>query len=302
MSNTKKNAAVAKVATAAKNNNNAVSATVKEYAKLSAVEIVELSAAWIREYNTISTIRDNYAVLVDKYGKDNFNSVLSNCKNIRAAEIKNASDNLNKDVFTFTGISAAVFAAVAKNNGYANLCKYARREYNGTDKERAAAVIRDYYAAVNENGAPLCKVSHVNASTTEIYTTYELKPLTFNNAVSVLKSALDGMKAAAINAATRKTGNDNAAATRSNVRAVSIIVSVYAAATDENGIVSRGERRDTSKDEKTRKNAAAVMGKTLPVGCVPVSVYNAAINGNDNAAAAVEDARNAAKDAAAKRQ
>ena len=302
MSNTKKNAAAAKIAAAAKDNNNAVSVPAKEYVKLSAVDIAELSAAWIRQYETISNIRDNYAALVSEYGKDNFNAVIRNAQTIRAAEISAASETLNKDVFTFTGISAAVFTAVAKSAGYVELCKYARREYKGTDKERAAAVIRDYFTAVDENGAPLCKVSNVNAATTEIYVTYERKQLTFSNAVSVLKSSLDGMKSAAINAATRKSGNDNAAATRSNVRAVGIIVSVYAAATDENGIVSRGERRDTSKDERTRKNAAAVMGKTLPVGCVPVSTYNAAINGNDNAAAVVEDARNAAKDAAAKRQ
>lgn len=299
MSNTKKTAAVAKVATAA--NNNAVSVN-KEHAKLSAVDIVELSAAWMKKYNTISTIRDNYAALVDEYGKDNFAAVLANCRTIRAAEINAAAETLNNDVFTFNGISAAVFNAVSRSAGYIELCKIARREYKGTDTERAAAVIRDYFAAVDESGAPLCKVSHINAAVTEIYVTYERKTLTFNNAVSVLKSSLDGMKTAAVNAATRKNGNDNAAAIRANVRAVGHIVSVYAAAVDENGIVSRGERRDTSKDERTRKNAAAVIGKALPLGCVPVSTYNAAIHGNENAAAVVEDVRNAAKDAAAKRQ
>ena len=300
MSNTKKAAAVAKVATAATTNNNAVSVN-KEHAKLSAVEVVELSAAWMKKYNTISTIRDNYAALVDEYGKDNFAAVLANCRTIRAAEINAAAETLNKDVFTFSGISAAVFNAVSRSVGYVELCKIARREYSGTDAERAAAVIRDYFAAVDETGAPLCKVSHVNAAVTEIYVTYEHKTLSFNNAVSILKSSLDGMKAAAVNAATRKTGNDNAAATRANVRAVGRVVSVYAAAVDETGIVSRGERRDTSKDERTRKNAAAVVGKSLPVGCVPVTTYNAAINGNDNAAAIVEDAQNAAKDAATRR-
>lgn len=298
MSNTKKNAAAAKVAAAANNNTN----TNNTRAELSAVDVVALSAAWIKEYNTISNIRANYAALVEEYGKKNFDAVLKNAKTIRAAEINAAAETLNNDVFTFNGISAAVFAAVSRSAGYIELCKIARREYKGTDTERAAAVIRDYFAAVDENGAPLCKVSHINAAVTEIYVTYERKTLTFNNAVSVLKSSLDGMKTAAVNAATRKDGNDNAAATRANVRAVGQIVSVYAAAVDENGIVSRGERRDTSKDERTRKNAAAVVGHNLPVGCIPVSTYNAAIHGNENAAAVVEDARNAAKDAAAKRK
>lgn len=293
---------VSNVTTTTTTNAAAVAVPVKEYAKLSAVAVVELSAAWMKKYNTISTIRDNYAALVDEYGKENFAAVLANCRTIRAAEINAAAEMLNNDVFTFNGISAAVFNAVSRSSGYVELCKIARREYKGTDAERAAAVIRDYFAAVDENGAPLCKVSHVNAAATEIFVTFERKTLTFNNAVSILKASLDGMKSAAVNAATRKTGNDNAAATRANVRAVGRIVSVYAAAVDENGIISRGERRDTSKDERTRKNAAAVIGKTLPVGCVPVSTYNAAINGNDNAASIVEDARNAAKDAAARRK
>ena len=110
MSNTKKNAAVK----AAETNNNAVSVN-KEYAKLSAVDVVKLSASWIEEYGTISAIRGNYAVLCDKYGKDNVKNVLSNCKTIRAAAIKDAAETLNNDVFTFNGISAAVFAAVARS-------------------------------------------------------------------------------------------------------------------------------------------------------------------------------------------
>jgi len=291
---TKKQNAVNNAAAVVVSSNSAAVSTNKEHAKLSAVDVAELSAAWIRKYETISGIRKEYAVLVEEYGKSNFDAVLSSCKNIRAAEISAAAEKLQKDVFTFTGISAAVFNAVSRSAGYVELCKFARREYAGTDTERAAAIIKDYYNAVDENGAPLCKVSHVNAAATEIYVTYERKPLTFNNAVSILKSSLDGMKTAATNAATRKTGNDNAAATRKNTRAVGIIVSVYAAAVDEKGIVSRGERRDTSKDERTRKNAAAVIGKRVPVGCVPVSTYNAAINGNENAADVVDNARNAA--------
>ena len=274
-------------------------APVKEYAKLSAVDVVALSAEWIKKYGTISAIRAEYAALCEEYGKDNVKDVLKNAQTIRAEEIKRAAESMNADVFTFGGISAAVFAAVARTDGYAALCKFARRAYTGTDGQIAAAVIADYYTAVDESGAPLCKVSHVSADGLQICTTYERRALTHTNAVTILKSALDGMAAAATNAATRANGNDNAAAVRNNKKTAAVVVAVYAAATDENGRVSFGERRDTSADAKTKERAAALLGKSLPVGYVPVSVWNAAVNGKEDAIAAVEDAKNAAKNAAA---
>lgn len=267
--------------------------------KFTPVQVLENAAAFMKKYGTISAIRADYAEHVASMGKENFAAVLAQCKTTRAAEIAAAADSLTKNVFTFSGISAAVFAAVAKDNGYTELCKYARREYNGTDAERAAAVIRDYFANVDATGAPLCKVHYINAAGTEIYTAFERRALTFANAVTILKSAFDGMKNAATNAATKKNGNDNATATRANVRNVGRVVAVYAAALDETGHATNGERRDNSKDERTRKNAAAVMGVPVPVGCVRVSVWNAAANGNEDAAAAVDAAKDAAKDAAA---
>ncbi|MBO7684851.1 MAG: hypothetical protein J6Y20_04795 [Lachnospiraceae bacterium] len=301
---TKKNAAAPVVENnaAAKNNTNTNKNAAAENAapvKLSPVEILEISVGMIKEYGTISAIRDKYAENVNKYGKDNFAAILKQCQTTRAAEIAAAAEKLNNNVFTFNGISAAVFAAVAKDAGYIQLCKFARKEYAGTDAERAAAVVRDFFAAVDETGAPLCKVNYINAAGTEIYTAYARKKLSFSNAVTILKSALDGMKSAATNAATRKNGNDNAAATRANVRAVGVTCAVYAAAVDETGRVSLGERRDNSKDERTRKNAAAALDKPLFVGVVPVATWNAAVNGNEDAAAAVDAARDAAKDAAA---
>lgn len=278
--------------------NNKTNNAAKEHAKLSAVDVVALSAAWVKKYGTIRAIRDNYAALVEQYGKENFSAVLKNAQTIRTSEIDAARDALTSDVFTFSGISAAVFAAVAKSAGYVELCKFARREYNGTDAERAAAVVRDFFANVDENGAPVCKVSHVSADGRQILVTFERRKLTFNNAVSILKSSLDGMATATKNAATRANGNDNAAVSRKNVRAVGRVVSVYAAATDETGRVSLGERRDNNKDEKTRNAAAAYIGNDLPVGYVPVTTWNAAVNGNEDAAAAVDAAHNAAKDAA----
>lgn len=298
MSNTKKSAAVAKVAAAAKNNTN--TNTNNTRAELSAVDVVALSAAWIKEYNTISNIRANYAALVEEYGKKNFDAVLKNAKTIRAAEINAAAETLNNDVFTFNGISSAVFAAVAKSAGYVDLCKYARKAYAGNDRERAAAIIKDFYTAVDNSGAPLCKVNYINAIGTEIVSVYEAKRLTFNNAVSILKSSLDGMKAAAIRGVS--AAKDAAAATRNNVRTCGVVVAVYAAAIDETGKATNGTRRDTSKDERTKKAAAAIIGHPMTAGHVPVSVWNAAAAGNEDAAAAVDAARNAAKDAAAKRQ
>ena len=282
---------------ATNNNNNAAAID-----KLSPVAVVELSATWIKQYGTISAIRADYAALVEKYGKDNFSAVLTNCKTIRAAEIENAAAVLAKDVFSYDGILNAVFASVARSKGYADLCKYAKKVYDTTDNAAAAKnVIRDFFANVDENGAPLCKVMHISATGAEIYTVYDFKKVTDLNAVSILKQSLKGMKNAATNAATRKNGNDNAAATRANVRAVGKVIAVYAAATDANGRAQTGERRDTSKDERTKNAAAAILGNSLPVGCVPLSTWNAAANGNEEAAAIVEDAKNAAKDAAAAR-
>ena len=154
---------------------------------------------------------------------------------------------------------------------------------------------------MDNNGAPLSRVSYINAAAVEIYAVYELKPITHTNAVSILKTALDNMGKSAKNAATRSNGNDNAAAVRDNVKTPGVIIAVYAAALDETEHATIGTRRDNCKDEKTRAAAAAVMGKSLPVGCVPVPVYNAAINGNETAADMLETARNAAKDAAAAR-
>lgn len=302
MAKTNNNAADVKNAAAKKttnNNNNAAKTAAKEYAKLSPVDVVALSAAWVKEYGTIRAIRDNYAALVEQYGKDNFAAVLKNAQTIRTTEIDAARETLAADVFTFSGISAAVFNAVAKSAGYAALCQYARRQYDGTDAERAAAVIGDYFANVDANGAPVAKVSHVSADGLQILVTFERKKLTFGNAVAILKASLDGMASAAKNAATRTNGNDAAPVTRKNVRAVGRVVAVYAAAVEESGRVSFGERRDTSKEERVRNAAAEYIGNVLPVGYVPVTTWNAAIAGNEDAAAAVDAAKDAAKDAAA---
>lgn len=301
--------AAAKTAAAVKNtNNNAANvaktdnaAAVVERPKMSPTDVAAAAVELIKQHGTIANIRKEYAANVDKYGKDNFAAVLKAAQELRAREISAASDALNSAVFTYTGISAAVFAAVARERAYADLCAFARREYNGTDAQRAAAVVRDYFTAVDANGAPLCKVNYINAAGSEIYTAYAVKTLTHTNAVAILKTALDNMAKTATNAATKKDGNDNAAAVRANVHAVGIVCAVYAAALDENERATRGERRDNAKDAKTAKAAAALVGGSLPVGVVPVSVWNAAADGNDNAAAAVADAKAAAKDAAARR-
>lgn len=276
-------------------------AAVVERPKMSPTDVTAAAVALIKQYGTIASIRNEYAANVDKYGKENFAAVLNAAKELRAKEIAAAADALNAAVFTYNGITAAVFNAVAKERAYNQLCAFARREYAGTDAERAAAVVKDYFTAVDANGAPLCKVNYINAAGNEIYTAYAVKNLTHTNAVSILKTALDNMAKTATNAATKKNGNDNAAAVRPNVHAVGVVCAVYAAALDENGRATRGERRDTHADAKTRNAAAALVGGALPVGVVSVSVWNAAADGNENAAAAVEDAKNAAKDAATRR-
>lgn len=271
------------------------------FADFTPVQVLETAAAWIKKYGTISNIRADFAALVSIMGKKNFSAVLKQCQTTRAAEIAAVSDSLNNAVFTGTGILSAVMHAVNKERAYSALCGYAKREYKGTDAETAAAVIRDYYTAVDNNGAPLTRVSYINAAAVEIYAVYDLKPVSHTNAVSILKTALDNMGKSAKNAATRSNGNDNAAAVRDNVKKTGAIVAVYAAALDETDHATIGTRRDNAKDEKTRAAAAALIGKSLPVGCIPVPVYNAAMNGNENALDALETARAAAKDAAARK-
>jgi len=280
--------------------NDANANAAKEFAALTPAEIAARAAALILQYETISAIRGHYAELTAEIGKDNFAAVLTAAKEIRAKEIENAAGKVDAE-FTHNKVRAAVFGMVAKSAGYAELCALARRAYEGNDDERAAAVVKDYFTAVNADGAPLCKVNHINAAGTEIYTTYEIKKLTHNNAVAVLKTALDNMGKTARNIVMSKTGNDAAAAVRKNVKTSGVIVAVYAAALDENNIATIGARRDTSKDAKTKKDAAQMLGQSLPVGCVPVVTWNAAANGNETAAAAVDAAKDAAKDAAARR-
>lgn len=264
------------------------------------VQVLETAVCWIGKYTTISNIRADYAALVAEIGKKNYTAVLKQCQTTRAAEIERAANDLNNAVFTGSGILSAVMGAISKEPAYTDLCKFARRAYEGNAAAVAAAVIRDYFTAVDNEGRPLSRVMYINANGAEMYAAYELKPITHTNAVSILKSSFDGMKRAATNAATRTNGNDNAAATRDNVKTAGVIVAVYAAALDETERATIGARRDNSKDERTRAAAAALMGKSLPVGVVPVSVWNAAKDGNETAADILETAHNAAKDAAAK--
>ena len=251
------------------NTNNTENAAVA--LNLSAVEIVETAAALIRENGTISAIRSQSATLREKYGPKTWDAILSQCKTIRHTEINNAAAALAENVFTFDGILSAVFAAVAKDGNFAALCKMAKREYNGTDAITARRVIADYYAAVDKDGKPLTKVNYINAAATEIFAVYESRNLTENNAVSILKASLKGMATAIRNKVSN--GTDAAAATRNNVKQTGVIVAVYDAA-NENGRAVRGFRKDTSKDERTKADAAAIIGKGLPVGAVLLSDYN----------------------------
>lgn len=293
-------AAVASATAAATTTTTTTANAAPVFAKISPADSVAIAAALIKQHGTIAAIRANaYAALMSEHGKDNVKSILKDAAAIRGRELDALATALNSKVFTFDGITAAVFAAVAKCPEYAALCAAARRAYSGTPAEIAAAVIKDYFTAVDTDGRPLCRVGYINAAAVEIYAVWERKALTHTNAVSILKTSLDNMKRAA--AAAARFGRDDAAAVRNNTQTTGLIIAVYAAALDDTQHATIGTRRDNSKDERTRNAAAALMGKTLPVGCVPVSVYNAALNGNENAAAALDAARDAAKDAAAAR-
>lgn len=239
---------------------------------LSTLEIIETAAALIKDNGTIAAIKGNAAAMREKYGPKTWDEILKQCQTIRQAEIKKAAENVIKNVFSYDGILQAVFPAVAKDPDFAALCRFAKREYNGTDETTAKRVIADYYTDVDKDGKPLARTNWINTAGTEIYVTFEYRKLSDTAAVSILKTALQKMKAAAVNKVS--SGTDNATATRKNVRETGKIIAVYTAATDTAGKVFRGERTDTSKDERTKANAAAVIGKGLPAGCALLSIFN----------------------------
>lgn len=280
MANKTNTAKVNKVNNATSNTSNTTSNNTNAAAvalNLSAVEIIETAAALIKEYETISAIKGNAAAMREKYGPKTWDEILKQCKTIRAAEITKAAENVVANVFSYDGILRAVFPAVAQDPAFAALCKFAKREYNGTDETTAKRVISDYYTDVDGDGKPLARASWINAAGTEIYVTFEFRKLTDTAAVSILKTALLKMKAAAVNKVSN--ASDNATATRKNQRDTGKIIATYTAARDAAGKVFKGERTDTSKDERTKANAAAIIGKGLPAGAVLLSDYNKE-NGN----------------------
>lgn len=277
MANKTNTAKVNKVNNATSNTSNTTSAAAAVVLNLSPVEIIETAAALIKDCGTISAIRGQAAAMREKYGPKTWDEILKQCKTIRAAEITRAAENVVSNVFTYDGILRAVFPAVAQDPDFAALCKFAKREYNGTDETTAKRVISDYYTDVDKDGKPLARASWINAAGSEIYVTFELRKLTDTAAVSILKTALLKMKAAAVNKVS--SASDNATATRKNQRETGKIIATYTAAKDAAGKAFKGERTDTSKDERTKAAAAAVIGKGLPAGAVLLSDYNKE-NGN----------------------
>lgn len=265
--------------------------------KMTAAEVMTAAAAVLKKYGSISAIKAAAPALRAKYGQENWAAILGDAKAARAKDIDAAGDAA-RAVFTYRGIMGAVFAEVAKTKGYTALCKYARRKYTGRDADTAAAVVRDYYAAVSEDGAPVCRSRFLAKSGGLIFEAYTEKALTKSAAVPVLESALKGLQAAAKNAARKGVDADTAA--RDNVRAVGRIVAVYAALQDtETGLYAPGARLDTApKGAKADAAAARLIGRPVPTDARPVGEVNADIKAARAKAAAAPKATAAAKHAA----
>ena len=276
-------------------------------AKMDAATIANTAAAMLKKHKTIAGIKAVSAASREKYGAANWAAIFARCKEFRAADIDAAHKATIEAVFTYRNVLGATYRTLAANSDYRKLCQYAAATYKGTDADTAAALVRDYYGNVDaETGAPLVSVDWADSDKGLIYTTFEAAELTAPRALSVLKSALNGLKAAAHKA--RRKAADNTATTADNKRKTGAIVAVYECGTGKDDTFARAAclagKTPTTEPMKARAvaSAAALVGRSVPAACVRLSELNAAARAAHKADAdkALIEARKAATaDAAA---
>ena len=276
-------------------------------AKMDAATIATTAAAMLRKYRTISGIKAVSAASREKYGAANWAAIFAQCKAMRAADINAAAKGAIDAVFNYRAILGAAYRTLAADSNYKQLCKYAAATYKGTDADTAAALVRDYYTNIDaESGAPLARVDWCDTESGLIYVSYNAPELTAARALSVLKGAINGMKAAAH--AARRKGTDATTATADNKRTAGAIVAVYESAIGAGDTIARGAclAGNTPTTDATKAasvaSAAALVGRPVPSNCARVSELNAAARAAHAAAAdkALQEKRAAlAADAAA---
>lgn len=250
---------------------------------MDAAAIATTAAAILKKYGTIAGIKATAAALREKYGAQNWRAILGRCKEFRAADIDAAADAAKADVFNYGAILRAAFGVLARDANYKKLCGYARATYKGTDADTAAALVSDYYTAVDvETGAPLQLITYADTKKALIFTAYQPRPLVDVDGVKVLRACLDNMKKATKKAAGKAA--DATAAKIDNKHAVGVIVAVWDADTDATtgaiikGAPLTGKHATTDKIKAAAvKAAAGLCGRAVPAAAVKVSELNAEI-------------------------
>lgn len=246
---------------------------------MDAATINATAAALMVRYKTISGLDGHAAALRDKYGPATWKAVRKAAQDVRAAAIADAATKAREGVFNYRTILGATYKALSRDVNYKRLCAFAKTTYKGTDTDTAAKLVRDFAPAVDAaTGAPVFRVSFISPSRSTIYTTFAARELTDADALRVLKSALQGLAAAATKGARKAT--DNAAATLDNKRTPGAVVGVFAAAAgDVPGTYKAGDaltpKAGAKATTKAAKAWAAAVGRPVPDACAPLAAVNA---------------------------
>lgn len=253
--------------------------TTKAAPKMDAATTNATAAALLAKYKTIAGIDAHAAALRDKYGPATWKAIRKAAQDIRAAAISDAATKAREGVFNYRTILGATYKALSKDANYKRLCGFAKTTYKGTDTDTAAKLVRDFAPAVDATtGAPVFRVSFISPSRSTIYTTYTARELTDADALRVLKSALQGLAAAATKGARKAT--DTTAAALDNKRAPGAVVGVFAAAPgDVPGTYKAGDALTPKAGEKAATKAAkawaAAVGRPVPDTCARLADVNA---------------------------
>ena len=257
----------------------ATTTTTKAAPKMDAATTNATAAALLAKYKTVAGIDGHAAALRDKYGPATWKAIRKAAQDIRAAEIADTAAKVRAGVFNYRTILGATYKALSKDAAYKRLCAFAKVAYKGTDTDTAAKLVRDFAPAVDATtGAPVFRVSYISPSRSTIYTTFAARELTDADALRVLKTALQGLAAAATKGARKAT--DTTAAALDNKRTPGAVVGVFAAAAgDIPGTYKAGDaltpKAGAKATTKAAKAWAAAVGRPVPDTCAPLAAVNA---------------------------
>lgn len=268
-----------------KHNTNTTTTTTttsgKAAARMDTAAVIETAAALLKKHKTTAAVDEHRAEFRAKYGAENWKAIRAEISDIRRKEIENTAAAVRRDVFGYSAVLGAQFAALQRNKDWKTLCNYARATYKGTDTDTARALVRDWFTNVDTaTGAPLVLVRYLHESARLIFAAYQPAKLDGRAALVALQTALNNMKAAAVRAARKRA--DTAAATIDNKRTAGAIVAVWDTAAGKDNTITTGaalsgKNAATGKEYAAAlKAAAALIGRPVPSAAVTLSEYNAA--------------------------